>query len=75
MNDNKKNSFFLLTEDEAIKYLRLDTLNLRNPSDTLRYYRNKRLLNATPISNHLFYTRKALNEFLEKITKNSGKKS
>jgi len=59
----------LLTEAEAIRYLRLDTLELRNPSDTLRYYRNKHLLRATPLSNRLFYTRKALDEFLEKITK------
>jgi len=59
----------LLTEAEAIRYLRLDTLQLENPSDTLRYYRNeKNLLKATKISHHLFYSRKALNEFLEKIT-------
>jgi len=63
----------LLTEAEAIRYLRLDTLELRNPSDTLRYYRNKRLLRATPLSNRLFYTRKALDEFLEKITKKDAK--
>ncbi|MHC4172111.1 MAG: hypothetical protein ACYTBX_15010 [Planctomycetota bacterium] len=65
----------LLTEAETVRYLRLDTLALRNPSDTLRYYRNKKLLNATPISNHLFYTRKSLDEFLEKITQENAERS
>ena len=62
----------LLTEAEAIRYLRLDTLELQNPADTLRYYRNKRVLRATPISNHLFYRRQALDDFLEKVTKNDA---
>ena len=65
----------LLTEAEAIRYLRLNTLGLRQPANTLRYYRNKGLLNPTPISNHLFYTRRALDEFLEKITKKNGEKT
>jgi len=65
----------LLTEAEAIRYLRLDTLELQNPSHTLRYYRNKHLLRATPLSNRLFYTRKALNEFLEKITKKNAERT
>lgn len=66
----------LLTEAEAIRYLRLDTLSLKNPSDTLRYYRNEaHLLNATLISNHCFYTRKALDEFLEKITKKNQERT
>ena len=62
----------LLTKDEAIRYLRLDTLALKKPANTLRYYRNKGLLNPTPMSNRLFYTRNALNEFLEKITEKNG---
>ncbi|HUW19446.1 MAG TPA: hypothetical protein VMW16_09100 [Sedimentisphaerales bacterium] len=59
----------LLTEAEAVRYLRLDTLDLKDPLKTLRYYREQKKLRGTFISNRLFYTRKALDEFLEEMTK------
>ena len=47
----------LLTEEEAIRYLRLDTLGRKDPSKTLQYYRERGLIKATRISNVNFYTR------------------
>ena len=59
----------VLTEDEAVRYLRLDLVGHKSPATTLRYYREKKKLKATRISKKLFYTRKSLNEFLEEMTK------
>jgi hypothetical protein len=59
----------VLTEDEAVRYLRLDLVGHKSPAATLRYYREKKKLKATRISKKLFYTRKSLNEFLEEMTK------
>jgi len=58
----------LLTEGEAIRYLRLDTLGRKDPSKTLQYYRERGLIKATRISNVNFYTRAALDEFVEEMT-------
>ena len=58
----------LLTEGEAIRYLRLDTVELRNPSATLRRYRDLGLLRATQVSKRLFYRRLELDRLLEKLT-------
>jgi hypothetical protein len=51
---------------EAAKYLRLD-LN-GNWLQTLRYYREKKKLKGTRIGKRVLYTRKALDEFLDKMT-------
>ena len=59
---------FLLTEEQAIRYLRLDTLKIKNPAKTLEYYRGKGHLKATRISNANFYTRESLDEFLANKT-------
>ena len=56
----------LLTEDEAVRYLRLD--GDRNPGRTLRYYRERGLLRATHLGRHLFYRLVELEEFLERLT-------
>lgn len=58
----------LLTETEAIRYLRLDTIGHKRPSNTLRYYRAKRKLRATRIGKGLFYTRRELDRFLDLMT-------
>ncbi len=58
----------LLTEDEAIRYLRLDTLGRKDPSKTLQYYRERGLLKATRISNVNLYTRVALDGFVATMT-------
>lgn len=59
----------LLTEDEAIRYLRLDIDGPTKPENTLRYYREKKKLKGTRIGKRVLYTRKALDEFLGKMTK------
>lgn len=59
----------LLTEAEAIRYLRLDIDGPAKPENTLRYYREKKKLKGTRIGKRVFYARKALDEFLEKMTK------
>jgi len=59
----------VLTEEELIRYIRLDTLGIKNPHNTLRYYRNRGLLKATKISNHNIYTRETADQFLREMTK------
>ena len=54
----------LLTEDEAIRFLRLDTVNIKNPSATLRRYREAGTLRAVQISKRIFYPRKELERFI-----------
>ena len=58
----------LLTENEAIRYLRLDTIDIKNPSGTLLRYREQGLLRATQVSKRVFYKRTELDRFLERIT-------
>ena len=47
----------LLTEEEAVRYLRLDTINIGNPSETLRQ-----------VSKRVMYRRVELDRFLERLT-------
>ncbi len=58
----------LLTAGEAIRYLRLDTVNISDPSATLRRYRERRLLRGTQISKRIFYRRAELDRFIERAT-------
>lgn len=58
----------LLTEQEAIRYLRLDINGPAKPENTLRYYREQKKLKATKIGKKLLYSRKSLNEFMERMT-------
>ncbi|MFC1783670.1 helix-turn-helix domain-containing protein [Planctomycetota bacterium] len=58
----------LLTESEAVRYLRLDTVDIADPGATLRRYRDQGLLRATQISKKLFYRRLELDRFIEKQT-------
>ena len=57
----------VLTEDEAIRYLRIDKQKA-DPFKTLRYYREKRKLRATKIGNNLLLSRKELDRFIEVMT-------
>ncbi len=61
----------LLTEGEAIRYLRLDTVNISAPSATLRRYRERRLLKGTQISKRIFYRRAELDRFIERATESN----
>ena len=57
----------LLTEKEAIRFLRLDDQKAK-PENTLQHYRERGLLKPTIIGKNLFYTRKSLVEFLDRLT-------
>ena len=58
----------LLTEEEAIRYLRLDTIDIKDPSATLRTYRKRRMLQGTQVSKKVFYRRTELEAFLTRLT-------
>ena len=58
----------LLTEDEAIRFLRLDAVGIEDSAGTLRYYRKKGLLKATQVGKCIRYRRVELENFLAKIT-------
>jgi hypothetical protein len=58
----------LLTEEEALRYLRLDTVNIKDPSATLRLYRKRGLLRGTQVSKRVFYRRIELDAFLTRLT-------
>ena len=58
----------LLTEHEAIKFLRLDEDGPKNPSLTLLYYRDKDRLKATRVGKKLRYKRTELLRFLDTMT-------
>lgn len=57
----------VLTEDEAIRYLRIDKQKA-DAVKTLAYYRGQKLLKVTKIGKNLLYSRKALDEFIEVLT-------
>ena len=57
----------LLTEIEAIRYLRLDIKGPSNPSNTLKYYRDQGVLRAVHIGRNLRYPRKELDLMVEKL--------
>ena len=58
----------LLTENEAIRYLRLDEIDIDDPASTLRYYRKKGILRATQVGKCIRYRRIELDAFLERLT-------
>ena len=62
----------LLTEEEAIIYLRLDKDGPANPKKTLKYYRDEGMLRATRVGKKYCYQRKELLEFLERATEQTN---
>lgn len=58
----------LLTEAEAIRYLRLDLIDVEEPASTLRYYRRRGLLRATQVGKCVRYRRVELNKLLDRLT-------
>lgn len=59
----------VMLEEELIKFLRLKELGVKNPHNTLKYYREQGKLKPTPISKRNVYTRSSACEFLEEMTK------
>lgn len=58
----------LLTESELIVLLRLDTVGISCPSETIKRYRDSGLLRATQISRKLFYKLDEILAFLDRQT-------
>ena len=58
----------LLTQEEAIQFLRLDMDGPEKPAKTLQYYREQGLLRATRVGKRLRYQRKELLLFLDRLT-------
>ena len=64
----------LLTEEEAIIYLRLDKDGPANPKKTLKHYRDEGMLRATRIGKKYCYQRKELLKFLDMATERTNQK-
>ncbi len=62
----------LLTEQEAIKFLRLDDGNTQKPSLTLQYYRSEGFLRATKVGKRLRYLKSELMNFLNILTERTN---
>lgn len=58
----------VLTESEAVRYLRLDLIDVKDRSAALSHYRKKGLLRATQIGKSVRYLRIELNQLLKKLT-------
>jgi hypothetical protein len=58
----------LLTEDEAIRYLRLDLIDVDDPAGALRYYRRQGLLRGTQVGKCVRYRRVELERLLDRLT-------
>ena len=65
----------ILTQHDAIKFLRLDTDNIKNPKATLKYYRDKGQLRGARIGNNYCYTKKELLNFIEEATNWTNRKT
>ena len=63
----------LLTEEETIKFLRLDDGETKKPSLTLQYYRKEKLLRATKVGKRLRYVKSELIKFLDILTDRTDK--
>lgn len=61
----------LLIEQEAIRYLRLDTIDIKDPTATLRRYRESGQLRGTQVSKKVFYLREELDRFLKERTEDN----
>ena len=62
----------LLTEDEAIRFLRLDVNGPDNPGGTLKYYRDRGVLRGVRIGRNLRYPREELNLMVDKLLEKRG---
>lgn len=58
----------VMTETEAARFLRLDLIRIKDPAETLAYYRRKGLLRGTQIGKCVRYRRSELERFLDLIT-------
>ena len=61
----------LLTQEEAVRYLRLDATGVEDPGRTLRYYREQGFLRATQVGRRIRYRRVELDRLLERLTESN----
>jgi hypothetical protein len=61
----------LLTEAEAIRFLRLDVDGPAHPKQTLAYYRERGFLKAVKVGRRLRYPKKELLKFLDRLAEMS----
>ena len=61
----------LLTEEEALRYLRLDIIEVEHPHETLRRYRKQGLIRGTQVGKCVRYLKTELERFLSRITENN----
>jgi len=57
----------LMTEEEAIRFLRLDTDGPKRPEFTLRYYRDQQLLKGIRVGKRIRYPKKELLKFIDSL--------
>lgn len=57
----------VLTEQEAVRYLRLDETKVKNPADSLTRYRRKGLLRGVQIGREIRYHIEELNVLIQKL--------
>lgn len=62
----------LLTEEEAVRFLRLDIDGPKDPSATLKHYRDKNMLRGTRIGRRYRYWRAELLKFIAVATNNTN---
>ena len=62
----------LLTEEEAIIFLRLDKNGPATPERTLKYYRDEGMLRGTRVGQKYCYQRKELLDFLDRATERTN---
>ena len=72
---NGKPCPFVMLESELIEFLRLTELGVKNPANTLRYYRERGKLKPTRIGNRIAYTQTAACEFLQELTSKNGERT
>jgi len=63
----------ILTEQEAIEFLRLDVDGPKHPEQTLQYYRTEGLLKGVQIGKRLRYTKTELIQFVDRLMKRQHK--
>jgi hypothetical protein len=64
----------LMTENEAITFLRLNEDGPDDPSRSLKYYRDRGLLHGTRIGKKVRYSKKSLLNFIDEMTQRTAKK-
>ena len=65
----------VMTKEDVIKFLRIDTGRTASPHLTLQYYREKNLLRGTQIGRNLRYTKQEVLNFLLRQTEQTNKRS